>query len=87
MRNKINKRLNIHYGGKIFAKEENGCLYIKGELSDWQEIVRAGLISVNRKKYTGLINEIRLTGVEIPPMKLPGVSDKMQDGTRPDVLA
>lgn len=82
----LNKRLNILYGGKVFAKEENGCLFIKGELSDWQEIVRAGLISVNRKKYIGLVNEIRLTGVEIPPMKLPKFTDNTLEGKRPDVL-
>lgn len=82
----LNKRLSILYSSKIFATEENGCLHIRGELSDWQEIVRAGLISVNRKKYSGLVNEIRLMGVEIPPMKLPSVSDNTLDGAHPDVL-
>lgn len=82
----LNKRLGNLYGGKVFAAEANGCLFIKGELSDWQEIVRAGLISVNTRKYIGLVNEIRLTGVEIPPIKLPKASDDTLEGSRPDVL-
>jgi len=82
----LNKRLNILYGGKVFAAEENGCLFIKGELSQWQEIVHAGLISVNRKKYIGLVNEIRLSGVEIPPMKLPEFADNTLEGKSPEVL-
>ena len=82
----LNKRLNKLYGGKVIAIEENGCLHIRGELSDWQEIVHAGLISVNRKKYIGLVNEIHLTGIEIPPMKLPSISDNMLEGAHPDVL-
>ena len=82
----LNKRLNKLYNGSVFAVEENGCLHIKGELSDWQEIVHAGLISVNRKKYIGLVNEIKLTGTSIPPMKLPAVSDNTLEGAHPDVM-
>jgi glycerol-3-phosphate dehydrogenase len=82
----LNKKLSRLYGGKVEAAEQNGCLVLTGELSDWQEIVHAGQIAVNRKKYMGLVNKIRLTGTDIPPMKLPGISDQAIDGARPDVL-
>jgi len=82
----LNKRLNVLYDGKVFAAEENGCLHLKGELSDWQDIVRAGLISVNPRKYIGLVNEIRLTGAQIPAVKLPKSADNTLEGARPDVL-
>jgi glycerol-3-phosphate dehydrogenase len=82
----LNKRLGRLYGGKVFAAEENGCLHLRGELSDWQEIVQAGLTSVDRRKYLGLVNEIRLTGVPEAPARLPSVSDSTQEGAHPDVL-
>ncbi len=81
----LNKRLNRLYGGKVQAFENRGCLHLNGELGDWQQIVQAGLVSVN-KRYIGVVNEIRLSGRDVPPMKLPPVSDLTLDGTQPDVL-
>lgn len=81
----LNKRLNRLYGGKVQAFENRGCLHLTGELNDWQHIVQTGLASVN-KRYIGLVNEIRLSGRDVPPMKLPPVSDSTLEGTQPDVL-
>ena len=82
----LNKKLNKRYGGKVAASEQNGCLVLTGELSDWQELVHAGLASVNKKRYIGLVNDIRFTGAEMPPMRLPSVTDLALEGARPDVL-
>ena len=82
----LNKRLSALYKGRVQAFESSGCLHLTGELDDWQQIVEAGLKAVNKKKYIGLVNEIKLSGREIPPMKLPPVSDNTLEGVSPDVL-
>jgi glycerol-3-phosphate dehydrogenase len=82
----LNKKLHKHFGTTISASEQNGCLHLTGELSDWQEIVKAGLLSVNKKRYLGVVNDVKLVGVTIPPMKLPPFSDSTLEGAQPDVL-
>lgn len=82
----LKKRLNALYGDRVQAFVERGCLHLTGALDDWQQIVEAGLMAVNKKKYIGLVNEIKLSGREIPPMKLPPVADATLEGARPDVL-
>lgn len=82
----LNKRLKALYGGRVEAAEKRGCLHLAGELDDWRQIVEAGQLAVNKKKYIGLVNEIKLTGREIPPMKLPPISDCTLEGVHPDVL-
>jgi len=82
---RINKKLDKIFGGKVRAELMDRCLYLTGELSDWNDVVRAGLMSANKKKYT-VVNNIEFTGGMIPPMKLPSVQDKTLEGKRPDVL-
>jgi hypothetical protein len=41
---KIKKKLAKEFGDKVHVRYENGCLYLSGELSDWDDIVRAGLM-------------------------------------------
>lgn len=65
--------------------EERGCIVLRGEADDWKSIVRAGEAAVNKKKYLGVINDIKLRGFseekEEPPFR-----DLALDGLRPDVL-
>jgi len=82
---KINKKLGKIFGGKVRAELKDGCLFLTGELSDWDDIVRAGLMSVNKKKYR-VVNDIVFTGGSIPAAKMPSVSDSALEGRRPDVL-
>jgi len=82
---RINKKLDRIFGGKVRAALMDGALYLVGGLSDWNDVVRAGLISVNKKKYT-VVNNIVFTGGKIPPTKLPSVLDESLEGRRPDVL-
>jgi len=81
----LNKKLDKAFDGKVRAELRDGCLYLKGELADWNDVVRAGLMSANRKKFT-VVNDIVFTGGRIPPMRLPSVSDTTLEGSRPDVL-
>ncbi|MCQ2461685.1 MAG: NAD(P)/FAD-dependent oxidoreductase [Clostridia bacterium] len=68
----------------IEVTEERGCIVLRGELDDWNKIVRAGKKAAG-KEYYGVINDIKLKGFE-PKVKLPSVKDKLYDGSTPDVL-
>ena len=83
---RINHRLFARFGGRVSAREHDGVLYLEGELDRWDDVVEAGLMAVNRKRYDGLVNDIRFTGETIPPMRMPNVVDSALDGATPDVL-
>ena len=81
----LNKKLKKVFNGKVYAELKTGCLYLKGELSNWDDIVRAGLMSVNKKLYT-VVNDIVYTGGEIPSTRIPLIASNIYNGERPDVL-
>ena len=83
---RINHRLFARFGGRVSAREHDGVLYLEGELDRWDDVVEAGLMAVNRKRYDGLVNDIRFTGDTIPPMRMPNIVDSALDGATPDVL-
>ena len=62
-----------------------GVLYLTGELDKWDDVVRAGLMSVNQKNYS-VVNDIHFTGANIPSMRMPAVASNILDGESPDVL-
>jgi glycerol-3-phosphate dehydrogenase len=80
----LNKKLNKAFNGKICATQRNKVLYLTGELQDWDDVVRAGLMAVN-KKYT-VVNDISFFGEKTPPMKLPLISSNILEGKHVDVL-
>ena len=82
---KLNKKLEKTFGDKVHAELRDGCLYLSGELPDWNDIVRAGQMSVNKKKYT-VVNDIKFTGGKVPYAKLPAASSNLLNGARPDAL-
>ena len=63
---------------------------LHGLLDSWDSIVQAGSLAVKtrgfKKRFRGLVNKIKFTGGEIPPIKLPAESDCSLDGQSPDVL-
>ena len=81
----LNKKLAKTFGGKVHADMKDGILYLTGELADWNDLVQAGLMSANRKKYT-VVNDIVFTGGAIPPMIVPPIMDNTLEGAAPDVL-
>ncbi len=82
----INQKLKERFGGRVSARESDGCLVLEGTLSSWDDIVSAGMMSVHKRRYAGLVNNIKLEGAQIPSMRIPPFSDKALDGRRPDVL-
>ncbi len=69
----------------IKASEEKGCIVLRGEADDWETVVKAGQLAVDKKRYLGVINDIRLKGFVSKP-RLPSETDKSLDGEKPDVL-
>lgn len=63
---------------------ENNCVVLRGELDNWDDVVRCGRAAVS-KKYLGVINDITLRGYE-QKVRLPKINDKLYDGRKPDVL-
>jgi glycerol-3-phosphate dehydrogenase len=82
---RLNKKLDRAFNGKVWAELGDVCLYLAGDLQNWDDIVRAGLMSVNKKKYY-VVNDINFTGGNIPPMRQPSVTDNTLEGKRPDVI-
>ncbi|MCL2804762.1 MAG: FAD-dependent oxidoreductase [Treponema sp.] len=87
---KLNKRLKKAFGGKVCAMLNNKVLYLTGELYNWDDIVRAGMMAVNKKQYT-VVNDIEFKGL---PDHLssrwsdhtPLISSNKFEGESPDVL-
>lgn len=83
---RINRKLTERFGTSVFARELDGCLVLEGALESWNDIVAAGLLAVNKRRYDGLVNDISFTGGEIPPMRVPTLRDDALEGDAPDVL-
>jgi len=80
---KLNKKLEKAFGGKVRAELKGKCLYLTGELQEWDDVVHAGFMSVNKKKYT-VVNDIVFAKQQ--STKKPFItSAKLQD-EQPDVL-
>lgn len=84
--NRLNRKLNRMFNGRVSAREENGCLVLSGSLERWSDVVRAGQMSVRPRRYAGLVNDIVCTLEPCPPMRVPPFSDLALDGATPDVL-
>ena len=69
----------------ITASEEKDCIVLRGEVDDWQLAVKAGRMAVDKKRYLGVLNDIKLRGFEEKPV-LPEISDDSLDGKEVDVL-
>ncbi len=69
----------------VEVNEDRGCIVLTGEADEWKTIVKAGKLAVDKKKYIGVVNRIKLRGYEqkIPE---PAFTDKAYDGATPDVL-
>ncbi len=81
---KIQKKIHSRISPQIEVTVENNCIVLRGELDDWDQIVSAGHLAVNKKFY-GVINDIKLKGFK-PSIKAPNIKDKLYDGLKPDVL-
>ena len=83
----LEKKLKKEYGGRVSVTEKDNTRFLSGELDSWQDIVSACMSAVhNKKKGMHVVNDIKLKGTEIPPMRMPSVSDDVLEGRAPDIL-
>lgn len=84
---KIQKKLDKKYGGKVKASFDGNCIRLTGELDTWADICKAGQMSVSKdKRNIHVVNDIALKGAEPVKMKVPSLKDDAIDGRKPDVL-
>ncbi len=83
---RVNRKLKSRFGGRVSVREAENVLYLEGELENWDDVVEAGLLAANRRRYDGLVNDVVFTGGVIPPMRMPSVKDSALEGATPDVL-
>ncbi|MDR2629607.1 MAG: NAD(P)/FAD-dependent oxidoreductase [Spirochaetaceae bacterium] len=89
---RVNRKLLREFGGRVGAREGDGCLVLEGELENWADVVRAGMLAAakpglfKKSRYRGLVNRIRFLGAPIPPMETPAAEDASLEGEAPDVL-
>lgn len=84
--NRLSKKLNKRFGGRVQATLRDGCVVLSGSLNSWADIVEACQLSAVKYSATHVVNDIVFTGGKIPEMRLPSVKDKALEGAAPDVL-
>lgn len=82
----LNLKLRRAYGKAVSASVEDNCIVLRGELSDWNDVVAAGMMCAKPHSSCHVVNDIVFTGAEAAPMRMPRLSDTALDGERPDVL-
>jgi glycerol-3-phosphate dehydrogenase len=87
---RINKKLRGEFNNKVRAVEADKLIVLEGELENWDDLVRAGILAApkgfGKRRFRGLVNRILFTGAEIAPMEVPDLRDTALEGQRPDVL-
>jgi len=83
---KLNKKLNNMFNGQVVAQDMGGCLVLSGELSKWNDVVRAGKTAADDNPFFGLVNNIECTGEKPMPIRTPKIEDGALEWEEPDVL-
>jgi len=68
---KLNKKLERYFPGRVSAKLEKDCIRVSGELTNWEDIVKACRMCVSKDKGLHVVNDIKLMDTDIPSMKIP----------------
>nr|WP_207736002.1 NAD(P)/FAD-dependent oxidoreductase [Eubacterium sp. 1001713B170207_170306_E7] len=82
----MTRRLRKRFGGTLSVQTEDRIIRVTGQLSSWEDIVAACAMCVSKAPGTHVVNDVVLTGAEMPEMRVPALRDKALDGERPDVL-
>lgn len=83
--NSIQKDISKKISANIICSEWHSSILLEGNLSSWEESVRAGKLAAN-KGYKGVVNRIQVQGLDIPGMKMPVTKDDSLEGQTCDVL-
>lgn len=84
---KIQKKLAKAFGGAVTAAREGDTIRVSGELSSWEDILKACRMAVSKdKRKVHVVNDIRLKNAEPVPMRTPNFTDDALEGKEVDVL-
>ena len=83
---RIQRKLDKKYGGKVQAALEDDIIRLTGELADWSDVYEACAMAATKRSNVHVVNDIKFTGAEVPPMRVPSLTDNAVDGKTPDVL-
>ena len=83
---KIQRKLDKKYGGKVQVALEDDIIRLTGELENWSDVYGACAMAATKRSNVHVVNDIKFTGAEVPPMRVPSLTDNAVDGKTPDVL-
>lgn len=83
---KIQKILDTKYGDKVKVTLEDDIIRLTGELDKWEDVFDACATAATKNSKVHVVNDIKFTGAEIPPMRVPKFTDDSLNGKTPDVL-
>jgi len=81
----IEREIKKSLGKEIYCSEWHSSIVLEGEVKQWSEVILAGKLAAN-KGYKGVINKIKVKGLELPQIKRPLIKDKALEGKMVDVL-
>ena len=81
---KLKKEL-LKIDSNISASEADDCIFLSGEVDDYNKVVKAGHLAVDKKRYLGVVNNIKVKGYT-QKVVLPNINDLEYDGKQCDVL-
>ncbi|MDO4940718.1 MAG: NAD(P)/FAD-dependent oxidoreductase [Erysipelotrichaceae bacterium] len=81
---KLQKEL-LKIDSNIKAFEKDDCIFLSGEVDDYSKVVKAGELAVDKKRYLGLVNNIKVKGFT-QKVVLPKINDLKYDKQTCDVL-
>jgi len=84
--NRLKKKLNTLYLNRITVDEDEYSIILSGELDNYDDILRACKMAVNKKSGKHVVNNIKLKGYVKKEIRKPKINDKTLDGKTCDVL-
>lgn len=81
----IERDIKANLRKEIYCSEWHSSIVLEGEVDQWSEVILAGKLAANRG-YKGVINRIKVKGLEIPEIKKPLINDNALEGKECDAL-
>lgn len=69
----------------ISCKIEDGHIHLTGDVGEYVTVLKAGKLAT-KCKSVGVVNDLRVPGLEETPMRVPANTDRSLDGRQVDVL-
>lgn len=86
MTESIVKKVKKLYGVDIDVSVTDRSIVLRGEMDNWQDIVKVGKMFVDKKSGKHVVNDIVLRGYVEPQPYLPSLSDSTLQDTTWDVV-